>query len=1496
MNLSAKCLLFSFLCLFITNTYCQITFEPSYNIASQFRFEQVSYLSIPFNYDNDSDDDILVIGSGEYPFFIYNNMPNGEFIIDTTTIQYSIVNITDIKVVDLDQDNLDDIVLVGNNQSTIAYYQNLGNGEFGTEQIIYQASIQTIQKLKFKDLDNDGRKDLINYKSANSIEWLKNEGDGSFGTSNTIYPQNCHDFQFGDVNNDGSLDLVIARNPEISYFLNNGNGTFGDEVNIINFSSIKYKTIFLEDTDNDNDIDIFFHFSPISTNSTNPPYYTANFYKIEHLGNSTFSNSYTTLFSVPLNLSEISFVDINEDGFKDIVGIENVDDKITWWENNGNNTFLDYSTLFSPAESTRYFNVWDYNNDGELDLLLIGNGYGQVTIHENLGNRVYSKARFLSNVLCFPHDIDYGDLDNDGDLDVLVGGLSKNVVSYFKNIGAAKFSKQHSILHTNTVPATGKSKAVCIKDLDGDGFNDVIHGLEASSFNAYDGKVIWYKNDGLGNFINPIEIISDVRNYIYEIVAIDLDLDGDNDLLIGTGQDVFFYKNDGTGQFDEQILANDYAVFFIEPVDIDNDGTYEILMGSNTINVFDYINDQFVALQNISILNVGSNNKFAIDYDKDGFVDIIGPISNYPTDNGVGWARNLQNGTFAVTETLFIDTINTCVPGDFDNDGDIDIISSYPNINQAILFENFNNDSFSVGQSTPIQFGPIREIRTIDIDNDNDLDIFASYYTGGLTCSQTGFLGGLVVSENLIGDTLTKIEGKAFWDKNNDNVFNGTDEEFKGIAVKLLPDNTTFYTDENGDFTLYTNETGNHTITIESPQLLDCEGFIDFSLNQPSIYPFTFEFQPNITINQNFSYSGTSPNCREISGLVFNDNDNSGNQNNNELGLAGILLTTDEQTSFFSNTNGIYDVYLKNNIDLEISAKLSNYTISHNYCAYDSVFYSQTYPLNEENQILPASINDTTNIDFGVNVDHHGIVDLGIYTLAVYDGNTAGKTFRSYIDFKSTGNFTEACTLKIEHDPLLSLQFSSIPISSSTSNSVEWVFPAGSVPEIYCMPMEWYLDSSAVEGDTLKWKANYECPGLSDICELNNTKIREIPIISGPLRIADENVKLHSMRPEGTMPELIDNKTVLSYIITFQNPLNTIAYDVLVIDTLPSELDLNTISRPFSSFPNYDFRINEDRVMILELNGINLANANQDEINSHGFVQFNISLIEDITVGATIINDATIYFNGIEPSTTNEIRHVLQDFVNPIASCKDSIEVYLGQTGEALILPDMLNDGSSDNIGITSLDVSSETFNCSDIGTQDIQLMVYDAEGNSDFCTSTVQVIDSLQPQLECEDINLTINPNDTISIMEIVSDFDFSDNCSNATITAFPNKFTNQDVGRNSSTITVSDGNGNINTCEINIEVESTTNMFESSLGSSVSLLPNPMHDYSILLFEEVPIFEFDLQMINVNGQIVKEYNNLNQKEMKISKGNLPAGLYFIQLTKSIDKSIQANYKLIIE
>jgi len=143
---------------------------------------------------------------------------------------------------------------------------------------------------------------------------------------------------------------------------------------------------------------------------------------------------------------------------------------------------------------------------------------------------------------------------------------------------------------------------------------------------------------------------------------------------------------------------------------------------------------------------------------------------------------------------------------------------------------------------------------------------------------------------------------------------------------------------------------------------------------------------------------------------------------------------------------------------------------------------------------------------------------------------------------------------------------------------------------------------------------------------LTNNTYTDCDIITGAY---DPNDKL--VEPEGVFD--IQNDSTLFYTIRFQNTGTDTAFNVVIVDTLPTEISVSTFIPGPSSHP-YSYELGVDGILTFTFANILLPDSNINEPLSHGLVSFTVRPDADLIIGTLITNEADIFFDFNPPIHT----------------------------------------------------------------------------------------------------------------------------------------------------------------------------------------------------------------------------------------------------------------------
>jgi len=269
------------------------------------------------------------------------------------------------------------------------------------------------------DYDNDGDDDLYiaRHKGANNHSHilLKCRANGSFvDVTEEVglpYIGTPHQGMWGDMDNDGDLDLFVICRDESNLLYRNDGGTFTD----------------------------------ISAEAGLNAYIRAS--------------------------KAAMVVDVNNDSYVDFY-VANIYTDNELWMNNGDGTFTDETIArgVNDNQIAMGSTTFDYDNDGDQDLYLTHDGNQEYILFENDGNGYFTDVGEASgtNYAGQGMGVDVADINNDGWMDIYITNLSSN--SLFLNNGDKTFT---DVSHESMTTDPGMGWGAAFTDIDNDGLRDI---------------------------------------------------------------------------------------------------------------------------------------------------------------------------------------------------------------------------------------------------------------------------------------------------------------------------------------------------------------------------------------------------------------------------------------------------------------------------------------------------------------------------------------------------------------------------------------------------------------------------------------------------------------------------------------------------------------------------------------------------------------------------------------------------------------------------------------------------------------------------------------------------------------------------------------------------------------------------------------------------------------------------------------------------------------
>ena len=331
-------------------------------------------------------------------------------------------------------------------------------------------------RIGLADVDGDGDLDMVSanntaYGSARAPVSIRlNNGLGQFGGGSDVRvatsPQGVSKLAIGDVDGDGTLDLVTANTLDsVSIRFNNGAGGFSTGSDLFISGGYRISDVGLADLDGDGDLDL-------AVVGNNQPAATGNLSVRFNDGTGRFVAGYTRALGTTFGAAVFKFADVDNDGALDLIRSSYLSTSLYVHLNpNGTGVFNSTATAQVPVQGViADLETGDLDGDGDLDLLALDNDRGKLYVYVNTGGNFSLASLIFANYN--PGKLSLGDIDADGDLDLLVNG-GYAVSCYFNN-GRGGFPGYYRL------PVTSLD-TYALGDIDGDNDLDVVAAYHPSS-------------------------------------------------------------------------------------------------------------------------------------------------------------------------------------------------------------------------------------------------------------------------------------------------------------------------------------------------------------------------------------------------------------------------------------------------------------------------------------------------------------------------------------------------------------------------------------------------------------------------------------------------------------------------------------------------------------------------------------------------------------------------------------------------------------------------------------------------------------------------------------------------------------------------------------------------------------------------------------------------------------------------------------------------------
>jgi len=378
----------------------------------------------------------------------------------------------------------------------------------------------------------------------------------------------------------------------------------------------------------------------------------------------------------------LALVDVDDDGVLDALAVNNGSDDVSVLLGRGDGTFEPEVRVFSAAVSTRYVATGKLNDDAHVDFVV--SGTGGLSVSFGNGDGTFSAGVFV-DVSGNPNGIAVADMNGDDVLDLVAASDGAGVVVVLGN-GDGTFRPE--LVFDQDRDQTD----VAVGFFNDDAALDVVTAGRAFISQSV-GEVAILLGNGDGTLQAPQEFRTQTHR-VHALLATDLDVDGDLDLIAGSFQPivqdgpilgaVLRGNGDGTFQAAEPFtMREEFSGGRMALGQLTDDANPDLLVANEFLDLSLLAGNGDGTFQAPVLIPRGLDPEgLAVgDIDGDGVDDIV----NSDTFDEQVWSLlGNGDGTFRVAgqtrlEVLFESGSGTArryATADFDDDGNLDFVAA----------------------------------------------------------------------------------------------------------------------------------------------------------------------------------------------------------------------------------------------------------------------------------------------------------------------------------------------------------------------------------------------------------------------------------------------------------------------------------------------------------------------------------------------------------------------------------------------------------------------------------------------------------------------------------------------------------------------------------------------------------------------------------------------------------------------------------------------------